>query len=169
MPWPMIELLFIAVAVSVATNYVRRRLVTPEDMRKMAESQQFKRQLFEAKRKGDEKALQRLMKREAYYKKIDAEVGKKNLITMFATLGIFYAVWVLLGPIYGGYEAVAFLPGDLTIPLLSQGDRMSFIGWFILSLFAVGMPIAKVLGVGMAPQEVGKGAEKSVKDEKQET
>ena len=169
MAWPLIELLLIAVAVSLATNYVRRRLLTPEDMLKMAESQQFKRQLFEAKRKGDQKTLQRLMKRESYYKKIDAEVGKKNIITMFATLGIFYAVWVLLGPIYGGYEAVAFLPGDLFIPLISQGNKLGFIGWFILSLFAVGMPIAKVLGVGATPPEAGKHAEKSLKDKEQKT
>jgi len=162
---PFLEILGIAVAASLVTNYVRRRFLSPEDMMKMAESQRFKRQLLEAKRKGDKKALQRLMKKQEYYQKIDAEVGKKNLITMFLTLGIFYGFYMLLGPLYGAYQAVALLPGDLFIPFISQGNKLSFIGWFILSLIAVGMPIAKVFGVGGMP-EVKEGAPKGIKDEK---
>lgn len=164
---PLLEILGIAVAVSFLTNYLRRRLISPEDMAKMAESQRFKRQLLEAKRKGDKKALQRLMKKQEYYQKIDAEVGKKNIITMFATLAIFYGIYMLLGPIYGGYGTVALLPGDLFIPFISQGNKLTFIGWFIISLIAVGMPIAKLFGVGGMP-EVKKDAQKSLKDEKQE-
>jgi len=165
---PFLEILGIAIGVSLLTNYLRRRIMSPADMAKMAESQRFKRQLLEAKRKGDQKTLQRLMKKQEYYRKIDAEVGKKNMITMFATLGIFYAIYMLLGPLYGGYQVVAILPGDLTIPFLSQGNKLSFIGWFILALIAVGMPIAKVFGVGGMPElkEVKKDASKGSEDEK---
>lgn len=158
---PLIEILGLAFVVSLATNLVRRLLLTPEDMRKMAESQLYKRKLLEAKRKGDEKLVQKLMKKQEYYQKIDAEVGKKNILTLVITLAIFYAVYMLVGPLYGN-TVVALLPGNLFIPFLSAGNKLTFAGWFILSLIAVGLPTAKVLGVGGMP-EVSKDAEKRLK------
>jgi len=162
---PMIEIFLIALAVSAATNALRKKLITPEDMAKMMESQKFKKMLFEAQKKGDKKTLQKLMKKQEYYRKIDAEVGKKNFAMLFASLAIFYLVYAILSPLYGSIGIVATLPGDLMIPLLSQGNKLTFIGWFILSLLAVNMPLGKIFEVKPG---VIQDAEKDAKDKKQE-
>ena len=159
----MFQIFLIALCVSIATNWLRRKILSPEDMAKMMESQKFKKMLFEAKQKGDKKLLQKLMKKREYYQKIDAEIGKKNMILLFGSLGIFYAVYAALTPLYGAFSVVASLPGDLVIPLISQGNKLTFIGWFILSLLAVNMPLGKLFEV--KPEEVVmKHAAEDVKD-----
>lgn len=142
----MLEIFIIAVAVSLATSLLRRKIMTPEDMAKMAESQSFKKMLLEAQRKGDKKALQKLMRKQDYYRKIDAEVGKKNMIILVASIAIFYVVFLgVLTPLYGGVGVVAILPGDMMFPFI--GNKLDYISWYVLSLFAVSFPINKLLQV----------------------
>ena len=161
----MLQIFLIALVVSAATNWLRKKLLSPQDMARMKESQKFKKMLLEAKQKGDKKALQKLMKKQEYYQKIDAEIGKKNMILLFGSLGIFYFVYAILTPLYGGVNIVATLPGDLVIPFLSDENKLSFIGWFILSLLAVNMPLGKIFEV--KPEMVIQHAEKDAKDKKQ--
>lgn len=158
----IIEILMLAVLVSVATNLIRRRLISKEDTLKMAESQLYKKTLLEARRKGDEKLVQKLMKKQEYYQKIDAQIAKKNIITLFATLAIFYAAYIFLAQVYGN-GVVANLPADLIIPFISYGNQLTVAGWFIISLIAAGLPISKILGVGGMP-ELTKEAEKKIRE-----
>ena len=145
---PMLEIFLIAIIVSFATNFLRRKLMTPEDMAKMMESQKFKKALLEAQRKGDKKALQRLKKKQEYYQKIDAEIGKKNFMILLASIGLFYFVFmVILAPLYGNLDAVGFLPSDMIIPFISAGNKLTYIGWYILSLLATGLPLGKIFQV----------------------
>ncbi len=144
----MLEIFAIALAVSFATNFLRRKILTPEDMAKMMESQKFKRMLLEAQKKGDTKTIRRLKRRQEYYQKIDAEIGKKNIILFAVSIGLFYLVFIgILTPIYGGLEAVALLPGGMIIPFISMGDKLTSLGWYILSLLAVGLPLGKLFEV----------------------
>ena len=161
---PLFEILGIALAVSLLTNYLRRRLIGPEEMAKMKEAQEFQKKLLQAQKKGDKKLIQKLKKKQEYYQKINAEVGKKNMILMFMSLGIFYAVFMALTPLYGSVGIVASLPSDLMIPLISQGNKLTFIGWYILALLAAGMPMGKIFEV--KAEEVESYAKKGAKDEK---
>lgn len=159
----LIQILMLAVLVSLVTNLIRRKLISREDTLKMAESQLYKKSLLEARKKGDEKLIQKLMKKQEYYQKIDAQIAKKNIITLFATLAVFYLAYILLGQIYSIDIEVAKLPGDLVIPFISQGNQLTAAGWFIISLIAAGLPISKILGVGGMP-ELTKEAERKVKE-----
>ncbi len=159
----LIQILMLAVLVSLVTNLIRRKLISREDTLKMAESQLYKKSLLEARKKGDEKLIQKLMKKKEYYQKIDAQIAKKNIITLFATLAVFYLAYILLGQIYSIDIEIAKLPGDLVIPFISQGNQLTAAGWFIISLIAAGLPIAKILGVGGMP-ELTKEAERKVKE-----
>ena len=163
---PLFEILGIALAVSFLTSYLRRRLIGPEEMAKMKEAQEFQRKLLQAQKKGDKKLVQKLKKRQEYYQKISAEVGKKNMIFMFISIGIFYVVLMALTRLYGSVGIVASLPSDLTIPIpfISQGNKLTFIGWYILASFAAGMPMGKIFEV--KAEEVERYAKKGVKDEK---
>ena len=153
----MLEIFAIALAVSLMTNILRKKLLSPEDMAKMMESQKFKRMLLEAQKKGDKKLLQKLKRKQEYYRKIDAEIGKKNFLMLIGSIAIFYAVFIgILTPIYGGLEAVALLPGDLVIPFISTGNKLTSLGWYILSLLAIGLPLGKLFEV---KPEVEKPAE----------
>lgn len=158
----IVEIFVLAIIVSVATNLLRKKIITREDALKMGESQLYKKSLLEARRRGDEKQIQKLMKKQEYYRKIDAEIAKKNIITLFATLAIFYLAFIFLTQIYGD-GVVANLPSDLIIPLISSGNKLTVAGWFIISLIAVGLPISKILGVGGVP-ELSKEAEKKIKE-----
>ncbi len=143
---PMLEILLIAVAVSLATALLRRIILTPEDMAKMAESRNYRKLLLEAQRKGDKKTLQKLMRKQEYYRKIDAEVGKKNIILLFVSIMIFYVTFLgVLTPLYGGAEAVATLPGDMSLPFI--GNKLDYLTWYVLSLLAIGFPINKLFQV----------------------
>ncbi|MEN2974759.1 MAG: EMC3/TMCO1 family protein [Candidatus Caldarchaeales archaeon] len=159
----LLEVLGLAVLVSLATNLIRRKIISKEDSLKMAESQLYKKSLLEARRKGDEKLIQKLMKKKEYYQKIDAQIAKKNIIMLLITLAIFYVSYIFITQIYGD-GIIASLPGDLIIPLISSGNNLTVTGWYIISLLASGLPISKILGVGGLP-EISKEAGK--KDGKQ--
>lgn len=156
----IVEVLGLAILVSLTTNLIRRKIISAEDMMKMAESQSFKRSLLEAKRKGDEKLVQKLMKKQEYYQKIDAQIAKKNILTLLLTLAIFYAAYLLVTQIYGD-RIIASLPGDLVIPLISHGGDLSVTGWFLLSLIATGLPISKIFGTGRLPEVQKQGQKRS--------
>lgn len=158
----IIEIMLIAVVVSVATNLLRRKMISREDMLKMVESQLFKKNLLEAKRKNDEKLLQKLLKKQEYYQKVDAQITKKNIITLILTLIIFYGAYLSLGQFYGSVDIIADLPGDLIIPLISVENKLTVSGWFIISLIALGLPISKILGV--SPPETPKNLEKKIRE-----
>lgn len=144
---PMLEIFLIAIVVSLATSLLRRKIMTPEDMVKMAESQRYRKMLLEAQKKGDKKTLQRLMRKRDYYRKIDAEIGKKNILVLIASITIFYAVFsFVLVPLYSEVEVVAMLPGDMALPIV--GNKLDYLSWYIISLFAVSFPINKLFQVG---------------------
>ena len=151
MAQPMLEIFLISVVVSLVTSILRRRILTPEDMAKMAESQKFRRMLLEAQRKGDKKTLQKLMRKQDYYRKIDAEVGKKNIIFFVASIAIFYIVFLgVLSPLYGRLDVVAMLPGDMMLPFV--GNKLNYLTWYVLCLFAISFPINKLFQV--SPEQV---------------
>lgn len=143
---PMLEIFLITIVVSLATSLLRRKIMTPEDMVKMAESQRYRKMLLEAQKKGDKKTLQRLMRKRDYYRKIDAEIGKKNILVLIASITIFYAVFsFVLVPLYSEVEVVAMLPGDMALPIV--GNKLDYLSWYIISLFAVSFPINKLFQV----------------------
>lgn len=160
----MFQIFLIALCVGAITNWLRRKIISPRDMARMMESQNFKKMLYDAQRKGDQKTLQKLMKKREYYQKIDSEIGKKNMIFLIGSLGIFYAAYLTITPFYGALDAIAYLPNDLIIPLISQGNKLTFIGWFILCLLAVNMPLGKIFEV--KPEEVVKHAKEDASDQK---
>jgi len=85
------------------------------------------------------------------------------MILMFMSLGIFYAVFMALTPLYESVGIVASLPSDLIIPFISKGNKLTFIGWYILALLATGMPMGKIFEV--KSEEVERYAKKGVEDE----
>ncbi|MDW8083737.1 MAG: EMC3/TMCO1 family protein [Candidatus Caldarchaeum sp.] len=151
----------IAAALSAATSVLRKLIFKKEDYAKMAEIQAFNRELMNATRKKDQKTIQKLQKKKAYIQQINAEVTKKNLITMFSSLMIFFTVYPLLVSFFGDV-VVGVTPNGLNIPFITESGQLKFYGWFILSFFGVSSPIAKALGLGLTGMQPVRGD----KDEK---
>ncbi len=162
----MLMILGLAAGLSALTNGIRRVVLKEEDMRKMAEIQAFNKELLAAQRKKDTKTVQKLQHRKEYIQKLNAEVSKKNMIIMFSSLMIFFTIYPLLAGYYGA-SVLGIMPSGLDIPFISDQHQLYFYGWFILSFFAVGSPIAKVLGI--SPLGLGGGSyETKPEDKKQE-
>ncbi len=163
----VVEMLLIsgaAAALSATTTGIRRLLFKKEDYEKMAEIQAYNRQLMAATRQKDQKTLQKLQKKKEYIAKLNAEIGKKNLFTMFGSLIIFFTVYPILAGVFGT-ATVGVMPPGLDIPFVSENHNLGFYGWFILSFFGVGSPISKLLGVSMTGGMVN--GEKKSKDKEQ--
>ncbi len=162
----MIMISGIAAAVSAATAGIRRLIFKKEDLAKIAEIQAFNRELIRARQKKDQKALQKLQKKKEYIQKLNAEISKKNLLTMLASLMILFIVYPILAG-YFGDTVIGLTPRGLDIPFISQNGELRFYGWFILSFFGVGSPIAKLMGIGLTGAGTSDGKTKP-QDKKQD-
>ncbi|MEM3053617.1 MAG: EMC3/TMCO1 family protein, partial [Candidatus Caldarchaeum sp.] len=97
----MLLLSSLAAAISAATTAIRKIVFKKEDLAKIAEIQSYNRELMTATRKKDQKTIQKLQKKQDYIRQINAEVTKKNMITMFASLLIFFTIYPTLGGFFG--------------------------------------------------------------------
>jgi len=169
----MLSIMGMAILLALATLAIHKAVLKREDMEKMAEIQAYQRELLNAKRKNDQKTIQKLEKKKEYIQKLNAEVSKKNMIVMFASLIIFFTFYPLAAGFFitpdGQPKTIGYMPSGLDIPFIASEGKLQFYGWFILSFFAVNSPLAKLLGISFSVSEVGKHAEKNVKDKKQET
>jgi len=130
-------------------------------MEKMREANLFRQELMRAKRRGDQKTLQRLEKRMDYIKKVELDVMKKNFTVMIISMALFLGAYWGTAMYFGDVEIS--LPGDFFIPLISQEGALTFYGWYILAFFAASLPLSKAFGLTMAG---GGLAEKSAQDKK---
>ena len=161
----MLIILGLSALLSVITLALRKAVLKREDMLKMAEIQAYNRELLAARRKRDQKAIQKLEKKKEYIQRLNAEVSKKNLIVMFGSLLIFFTFYPMAASFFGT-EAIGVMPAGLDIPFISEGGKLHFYGWFILSFFAVNLPISKLMRVSFGAPEVEKSAPEKPKDKK---
>ncbi len=159
----MLLIIIIAILTVSITNFIRKSIIKKQDMEKMIEANLFRQELMRAKRRGDQKTIQKLEKRMDYIKKIEFEIMKKNLVVMIISMALFLGVYCIMSMSFGDIGVP--LPGDFFIPLITQEGALTFYGWYILVFFAISLPLSKAFGLGM----MGGGlAEKSSQDKKQE-
>jgi len=157
----MLFIIAIAAATISLTNLIRRAIIKKQDVEKMREANLFRQELMRAKRRGDQKTLQKLEKRMDYIKKVELDVMKKNFTVMIISMALFLGVYGGMAMYFG--DVKISLPGDLFIPFISQEGALTFYGWYILAFFAVSLPLSKAFGLTMAG---GGLAEKSTQDKK---
>lgn len=157
--------IIVAILTIGTTNILRKALIKKQDLEKMVEVNLYRQELLRAKRRGDQKVLQKLEKKKDYIRKVEINLMKKNLTVLAFSMTIFFmAYWLMIS----NYAWVSLaLPGDFSIPFLSYDGKLSFYGWYLLIFFAVSLPFSKLFGFGAGIGGMGI-AEKSTKDEKQE-
>ncbi|MDJ0273702.1 MAG: EMC3/TMCO1 family protein [Aigarchaeota archaeon] len=139
-----IEIMALTAALSLATALLRRMVFTREDMLLMAEVQEYHREVLKAVREKDPKALQRLEKRKEYYQRVQARLMGKNVMLMFATLAIYLGFLSWATAHYGTGPILRAPPG-FYLPFVVHGDGIPFFGWYILSAFAFGTLLNRVI------------------------
>ncbi|MEM2910690.1 MAG: EMC3/TMCO1 family protein [Nitrososphaerota archaeon] len=159
----MLLVIIIAILTISLTNFVRKSILKRQDMERMKEVNLFRQELMKAKRRGDQKTIQRLEKRMDYIKKVEFNIMKKNFTVMIISMILFLSTYWILTALFGNMKFP--LPGDFSIPFISQEGALTFYGWYILTFFAVSLPLSKAFGLSM----MGGGlAEEGPQDKRQE-
>ncbi|MEM2543759.1 MAG: EMC3/TMCO1 family protein [Nitrososphaerota archaeon] len=159
----MLLIIITAILLISLTNFIRKSIIKKQDMEKMMEANLFRQELMKAKRRGDQKTIQKLEKRMDYIKKVEFEVMKKNFTVMIISMALFLGAYWAMAMSFGDTKVP--LPGDFFIPFITQEGALTFYGWYILAFFAVSLPLSKAFGLSMT----GGGLdEKSPQDKKQE-
>jgi len=120
-----------AAAITFLMNLANRLLTDPEKLKAWRkEISDYYRQLREAQKSGDEKQMEKLMKKQQYIMQLSNKISMQSTKVMLIFLFPLLIVWFFLGGIYGGAQ-IAFFPGvgwDLPIPMFGA----SLFWWYTL-------------------------------------
>jgi uncharacterized membrane protein (DUF106 family) len=136
------EILLFSSLLALTSTALRRVIITKEDMMAMQEVQRFNRELMTALRQKDKKAIERLEKRKEYMQRMQTRILGKNMLLMVLSMAIFFSFFFYANARYQGLELLKMPPG-LEIPFISSEGKILFFGWYLLTFFAVSLPINK--------------------------
>ncbi|MEM3736761.1 MAG: EMC3/TMCO1 family protein [Candidatus Bathyarchaeia archaeon] len=151
-------ILLVSISISLISGTLNRKFTNPEKMKEYRiKSSELRKQISEARKKGDRKAYARLMRQQKELLKESGGLMKQQykvmFIPMIGYLGIFYALSALFSQ--GGAPAiVAYAP--FPIPWFDGWatvgpDRLgiTFYQWYILCAFAVNTPIYRLFKISI--------------------
>jgi uncharacterized membrane protein (DUF106 family) len=140
----------VAAGISLLSAVIRRYTTDVEKARRMrAELSQFQREMREALRSKDKGKMEKLKKREAYIKRLQAEQSKDQLRYMGITFLPFLLVYYALVGLVGAGTVVAYSPVPIPVVFFVLGPPLTIIWWYIMSSLALGTVITKLMGVGL--------------------
>jgi len=144
-----ISVFLISLLMAFISLWIRQRFVSQEQfMEWQAEIKAWNEEKSRAAKTGDKKLLARLKRREKRILQIQSKLFKKQTITMFLNLGIFFGVWQIL-IFYLGNKTVAYLP--FSIPFLTGPPPypLNLFYWYIICSFLSTNIASRILGVPM--------------------
>jgi len=142
-PYATFFILGLAALISLLTSLVNRLLTNPEKSKvARTEVNDWNKELREARRKNDKKAIEKLMKRQQYIMQLQTKMMWSSMKVSLLFLIPLLLMWQLLGGFYSG-RAIAIFPGvgaDLPIPLFNS----SLVWWYLLSSLLSGTVFSHV-------------------------
>ena len=144
-PYSTLFLLFLSMALSLATSLTSKLLTNREQM--MAWNKEiaaWRSDSAKAKRTGDKKLLAKVKKQERHIMQLQSKISWQSMKTSFLWFIPFLLLWYMfLGPLYGGVGEVAYLPWmPPNSPL-----HLPFYLWYLLCSFLSSTLLNKVLGM----------------------
>ncbi|MEM0444746.1 MAG: EMC3/TMCO1 family protein [Nitrososphaerota archaeon] len=140
------EILGFSVILSLISTGLRRVILTKADMIAMQEVTKFNRELMKALREKDMKTVEKLEKKKEYVQKMQAKIFGKNMILMLISMVIFFTFFFFANAFYG-QTPILSTPQGIELPFISSNGRIGFFGWYLLTFFAVNLPINKYLSL----------------------
>jgi len=142
-PWSTLFIFLLAAVISFFITLANRLTTDPEKIRvwrkEIAEwNQQFNR----ARKSGDKKQLDKLMKKQQYILQLQAKMSWQSMKVTFLFFIPLMIVWYFLGLTYGN-ASIAYFPGI--------GSRLlwfsSLLWWYLLCSFLFSTIFSHLLGI----------------------
>ena len=112
----------------------------------MREFQAYQRDLNKARKENDEQAVSRLMKKQQAMMKLQGRASMEQMKVTAVTFVPFLILWYTLSAVFGSV-VVANAPWPILQPFI--GNHLLFWQWYLLSNFAISLPMYKIFGIGM--------------------
>ncbi len=130
-PYSTLLILAIALGISLLTTLVNRLLTNPEKAKIWRkEVTDWNKELRDAQRAKDKKAVDKLMKKQKYIMGLQSKMMWQSMKVSLLFIVPLFLMWSFLGGLYA-QSAIAYLPGigkDLPLPIFSN----SLIWWYLL-------------------------------------
>ena len=155
-PLSTFSILGAALLLSVVAMSANRFLV---DYKMIARVRQeymaFMRSMNKARKDGDEKQLDKLMKRSPSMQKMQFRATLEQMKTYPITIVPFYLIYAILGYALSSLNAVAYSP--FIIPFASitptgSAAVLSLFFWYLICSFTISIPLSRLFGVASAFQ-----------------
>jgi uncharacterized membrane protein (DUF106 family) len=115
-----------------------------------------------ARKDGDEKQLDKLMKRQTAVMKMSSRATLEQLKTYPITLVPFYLIYAILGYALTSNHAVAYSPFLIPFAALTPGGTaavLSLFFWYLICSFSISIPLSRIFGVAAAFQMTPTGGD----------
>jgi uncharacterized membrane protein (DUF106 family) len=146
-PYSTLFTIGVAVFVSLISASTGKLLVDYEMIRQnMREFQAYQRDLNKAKKENDEQAVSKLMKKQQAMMKLQGRASMEQMKVTAVTFVPFLILWYTLSAVFGSV-VVANAPWPILQPFI--GNHLLFWQWYLLSNFAISLPMYKIFGIGM--------------------
>jgi uncharacterized membrane protein (DUF106 family) len=100
-------------------------------------------QVRKARKDGDEKNLEKLMRRQAAVMKMSSRATLEQMKTYPITIIPFYLIYAVIG--YAVISPVAFAPF-----IFPFGSNLSLFFWYLVCSFTISIPLSRIFGVAAA-------------------
>src|SRR5436190_10347741 len=106
-----------------------------------------------ARKDGDEKQLDKLMRRQSAVMKMSSRATLEQLKTYPITIVPFYLIYAILGYALGSLQAVAYAPFLFPFAtIISNGvaAALPLFFWYLVCSFTISIPLSRIFGVSAA-------------------
>jgi len=156
-PASTLFILLLSAAVNLGMSIANRMVIDIDEYRRwMVESSRLRREMLDAVRKGDQRRVARLQKRQQRMMETQSKMTMERMKLMFFFFLPLILIWNLLIKLFGK-APVAYLPFDA--PWF--GSSLSLTMWYILCSLTTNVIISRALGLTFeieAGEKVATGA-----------
>lgn len=154
-PYSMFFILGLSFSLALITSQVQRRFVNLERVREVrTQTSDLRKQMLEARKKGDKKSYAKLQKRQQAIMKDSSKVMGGQMKVMLMTSLPFMAIFWILNTFFQT-TIVAMAPFPLPYGALTaspqcpecNGMQLPFWVWYFLSSMAINMPINRIFRI----------------------
>ena len=146
-PWSTLFIFILAATISFLISLVNRLTTDPEKTKAWRrEIAEWNEQLRKARRSGDKKQMEKLMKKQQYILQIQAKMSWQSMKVSFLFFIPLMIVWSFLGGIYGGTE-IAYFPGIGSVFTIGPFSFPSLFWWYLLCSFLFSTLFSHLLGI----------------------
>jgi uncharacterized membrane protein (DUF106 family) len=144
-PWSTLFILILAATISFLISLANRLTTDPEKTKAWRrEIAEWNEQLRKARKSGDKKQMEKLMKKQQYILQIQAKMSWQSMKVSFLFFIPLMIVWYFLGMVYNreGIPPIAYFPGigpQLWFPPLFW--------WYLLCSFLFSTLFSHLLGI----------------------